>query len=188
MIRGFSGTLGTEKKVEILDSVFKLGLRTLHCVLNVLSAFAASSSNQCDKIGDKDFRERVQTLFNDLIALFARISCDGALIRISQAVGVSDIEHAYELAAAKLGDTCAAQLLKLAIKLDHSEPFPMRLLQSANKKVTKESRLASVVLSDLVQRHTQIIPLKRETLRKIAGELRVSPVQLLKNAGHAPKR
>ena len=188
IIRGFSGTLELTKKVEILDSVFKLSLRTLHCVLNVLSVFATSSSDQFEKIEDKDLRERIRGLVNDLIALFARFYCDGALIRISQAVGVSDIEQAYELAAAKLGDTCAAHLLELAIKLDHSDAFPMRLLQSANKKVSKESRLASVVLSDLVQRHTQIIPLQRETLRKIAGELRVSSVQLLKNAGHAPRK
>jgi hypothetical protein len=41
---------------------------------------------------------------------------------------------------------------------------------------------------DLVQRHTQIIPLQRETLRKIAGELRVNSVQLLRNAGHPPRK
>ena len=168
--------------------MFKLSLRTLHCVLNVLSMWATSSSDHFDKIEDKDFRERIRALVNDLIALFARFYCDGALIRISQAVGVSDIEHAYELVVAKLGDTCAGHLLELAIKLDHSDAFPMRVLQLANKKVSKESRLASVVLSDLVQRHTQVIPLQRETLRKIAGELRVSSVQLLKNAGHTPRR
>ncbi|MBB5060619.1 hypothetical protein HDF16_005355 [Granulicella aggregans] len=188
IIRGFSGTLDLTKKVEILESVFKLGLRTLHCVLNVLSVFATSSNEQFEKIEDKDLRDKIRVLVNDLVALFARFYCDGALIGISQAVGVSDIEQAYENAAAKVGDTCATQLLGLAIKLDHSEAFPMQFFQTANRRVSKESRLASAVLSDLVQRHTQIIPLHRDTLRKIAGELRVNPTQLLRNAGHVPRR
>ncbi len=115
IIRGFSGTLDRKKKVEILESVFKLGLRALHATLEVLSKLATLCDSRFEEIEDEHQRHKIQKLMNDLIALFARLYSDTALLSISRAVGVSDIEEAYEEAIVRTGESCATQLLELTI-------------------------------------------------------------------------
>jgi len=183
IIRGFSGTLDRKKKVQILQSVFKLGLRTLHAALEELAAIAAFFDQASQEKGDKDEQRKAQVFIMDLIGLLTRFTCDGIFLTISRSVGISDIESTYEEAIASLAPTCATMLLELTVKLDHSDSFPMRLLQQTNRRVSKESQMASAVLSDLVVRHTQIFPLASETLRRIAGELRLDSVKLLEASG-----
>jgi len=179
VVRSFSGSLDGPRKQEILEGVFKLGLRSLHATLGVLADYSLQFTPYLERIEDKDNRERITELFNRLIALLARLYCDSTLLNISRAVGVSDIEEAYEAAIAGVGDTCATQLLELAIKLDHSEEFPFKLLSSTKKRVSLESRLASIVLTDLVVRNITIFPWQRETLRRIGIILRINPAKTI---------
>jgi hypothetical protein len=183
VIRSFSGTLDGVKKQEILEAVFRLGLRSLHATLNMLAEFARTLANHVGRIDDKKQREHITGLLNRLVALVARLICDSSLLSLSRAVGVSDIEEAYEDAIKQVRDTCATQLLELTIKLDQSEDFPFKLLSETKKRVTEESKLASLVLSDLVVRHTTIFPKQRETLRRIGATLKVDPAKLLEGTG-----
>lgn len=185
VIRSFPDSLEGKKKIEILDCVFRLGLRTLHAGLGVVAKWDAAFSVAAETIPDETTRKKVAGLLNAVIALFVRIGCSSSLLDISRAVGTSDLEEAYEAAIKQVGDSCATQLLNLTIKLDHSEGFPLVAVQAAQNRMTKTSRMASLVLSDLVQRHTQIFPLQQDTLRKIAGILRLNSMQLIANAGKA---
>ena len=87
------------------------------------------------------------------------------------------------MAVQRIGDTFASQIIGLAIKLDHSDGFPLKAFETLYRRVARESRMTSAMISGLVQRHTQIFPLHKETLRKIAGVLRVNAVELLENSG-----
>jgi hypothetical protein len=183
VIRSFSGTLDGKKKQEILETVFRLGLRSIHVTLKNLAAFSDLFANQRSQVEDKEALTAIEGLFKRIIAFLARIHCDGAMLNLSRAVGVSDIEESYESALAVVGNTCATQLLEIAIKLDHSETFPFALLKTTSAQVAKESKLAATVLSDLVVRHTQLIPMERETLRRIASMLDLDTKKLIEAAG-----
>ena len=183
VIRSFSGTLDGKKKQEILETVFRLGLRSIHVTLQSLAAFSQLFAEQKPQDSDPKPLEAMEVLFKRIVAFLARIHCDWAMLNMSRAVGVSDIEDSYEGALAAIGHTCATQLLELAIKLDHSDAFPFDLLRSTQLLVAKESKLAATVLSDLVVRHTQLIPMQKETLKRIASILSLDTKKLIEAAG-----
>jgi hypothetical protein len=177
VVRNFSGSLDGSRKVEILTCVFKLGLRLLHIALAQLKSLydtVRGSESQ-----DEERQERIQKAVNDFIPLAARIYCDAILLTISRAVGVRDIEQAYEEAVQRVGDSCATLLVNLAIKLDHSRGFPLKTVEIGFRRLSKESLLATSVLKDIVARHVSIYPLHKDTLRKIAGTIEVSPLSLV---------
>jgi hypothetical protein len=183
VIRNFSGTLEGHKKITILRCVFALGLRTLHVLLKALEDLAKSVSANAATIKDDEVRKEAQTMTNLIVGMLARLYCDAIFLTISQCVGTSDIEESYETAALALGNTAATQLIDIAIKLDHSEGFPLQAVEKLHRRISRDSPMSAAVLSDLVQRHTQIFPLHPETLRKIAGILHVNPIELLEQSG-----
>lgn len=185
VIRSFSGNLDGPKKREILDSVFRLGLRSLHVLLAALQPVSQAIITHSETIEDQGSRRELEQLVRRVIAFLAQLYCDSTLLHLSRAVGVSDIEESYEAAIAQLGDNCATQLLELSIKLDHSESFPFALLKTRKARVSQESKVASQVLADLVARHTSIIPLKRETLKRIAQMLKLDARVLLESNAKA---
>jgi hypothetical protein len=164
--------------------VFRLGLRSLHATLQLLEGVSGVCAAKIEKLEDTEMRQRIAVIVDTLLAIVTRLVCDMALLSMSRAVGAADIEEAYEDALIKIGDTCATQLMELAVKLDHSEDFPFKLLKSVRKRTVSESKLASQVLSDLVVRHTTIFPLQRETLKRIALALKLDTPMLLEAAGH----
>jgi hypothetical protein len=174
VIRNFSGSLEGKRKIEILVCVFRLGLRLLSMLLTHLKFLHETVGSA--RAESEETRKRLQLIVNDFIPLVARLYCDSILLTLSRSVGVRDIEEAYELAATQVGDTCATLLVDLAIKLDHSAGFPLKRVETAYKRVSKESRVATAVLRDIVVRNTQIYPLQHETLRRIAGIIEVRPI------------
>lgn len=114
VIRSFSGTLDGAKKQQILEAVFRLGLRTLHAIIGTLENFASSSSVFTAEIGDKQQRADIESLIDRVLGLLARLHCLSSLLNLSRAVGVSDIEESFEDALHEVGNTCATDLLELA--------------------------------------------------------------------------
>ena len=104
------------------------------------------------------------------------------MILISRAVGVADLEAAYAEAIARVGKTPATSLVNLAIKLDNSTGFPFKEVEALKREIPKKTKLPLLVMSDLVVRHTQIYPLKQETLRRIAGQIKVDAIDLYKKS------
>ncbi len=179
VIRSFSGSLDGNKKQEILESIFRLGLRSLHALLVSLQNISQVLTTRVSEHADGDERATLEVLLKNVLRLLARLYCDAILLNISRAVGVSDIEASYEAAIGQLSVNCATQLLELAIKLDHSPTFPFALLKSTRLSVSRESNIASQVLTDLVVRHVHIVPLGRESLKRIAHTLRLDAPALI---------
>jgi hypothetical protein len=180
VIRNFPDSLDGEKKVEILETAFRLGLRLLHATLGMLEWYLLRAIAQIDQDESLSEEEKKQgkIFVRQIISLFARACCDGGLLSISRAVGVSDLERAYAESIERVGNLASTKLIDLAIKLDHSEGFPFKDVQQLKKSLPASGQVALAVLSDLIVRHTQVFKLRSETLRKIAGLIGVNAVSL----------
>jgi hypothetical protein len=185
VIRSFPDSLDGEKKVEILEAAFRLGLRQLHATIRVLDEWLSRGMKSIDENAEwsEDEKKKRRVFFRQLVGFFVRGCCDVRLLDISRAVGVSDLERAYSEANDRVGSMPSTKLIDLAIRLDHSEGFPFRDVQALRKSLPPEGEVALAVLSDLVVRHTQVFKLKPETLRKIAGLIGVKPVALYDKEG-----
>ena len=180
VIRSFPDSLDGEKKVEILEAAFSLGLRHLHACLGLLKTWYDDGIGRIDahQGSSKEDKEKARRLLKQVVGIFVRGTCDAVLLNISRAVGVSDLEKAYSEAIERVGSTPATKLIGLAITLDHSDGFPFREVSAALNSLPDGCQVAVAVVSDLVVRHTQIFKLKTETLRKVAGLIRVPAIAL----------
>lgn len=181
VIRNFPDSLEGERKVRILEAAFRLGLRTLKAILEFLSKIETNMANGLAEARTTELEREYDKAVNALhkiTGFLARAASGGFMNLISRAVGVADLEAAYEEAIVRVGRTPATGLVDLAIKLDHSAGFPFKEVDGLKADIPKKAKLPLLVMSDLVVRHTQIYPLRKETLRRIAGLLQVSSVDL----------
>jgi hypothetical protein len=187
VIRNFPDSLDGEKKVEILEAAFRLGLRLQRAMIKVLEDWLLRGMRGIDesKVLSGEEREKAKVFFKQLVGFFLRGCCDMMLLDISRAVGTSDLEKAYSEAVQRVGSLPSTKLIDLAIRLDHSEGFPFKDVQALQKSLPAEGKVALAVLSDLVVRHTQVFKLRPETLRRIAGLIGVKPVSLYDRDGGA---
>jgi predicted MPP superfamily phosphohydrolase len=186
VIRNFPDSLDGEKKVEILQAAFGLGLRFLHALLKLLDDWLLRGMKAIDDVDStsEEQRKKARVFFKQLVGLFVRACCDSRLLDISRAVGVNDLEKAYSEAILRVGSMPSTKLIDLAIRLDHSDGFPFRDVQLLQKSLPPEGEVARAVLSDLVVRHTQVFKLRPDTLRKIAGLIGVRPLSLYDKDGN----
>jgi hypothetical protein len=185
VIRNFPDALDGEKKVRLLEAAFRLGLRTLKAVheyFRQLEVIMTKTMLESGVKKDEIDYDAAADLLHNVIAFLVRISGTGFMVLISRAVGVADLEAAYAEAIARVGKTPATSLVNLAIKLDNSTGFPFKEVEAIKSEIPKKAKLPLLVMSDLVVRHTQIYPLKQETLRRIAGQIKVDSIELYKTS------
>lgn len=184
IIRNFPDSLEGTRKVEILEAAIRLGLRTLHVGLQVIRNYEniLETVLQGTPIAASKEAEQLMKAWRMLTALLGRVGCYMCLLDISQAVGVQDMEEAYAKAIERIGETPATRLVELAIMLDQGATFPFVEAQRLDKFLPKNANMAQAVMSDLIVRHTKRFVMKRETLRRIAGLIKVKVTSLSVNS------
>jgi hypothetical protein len=190
VIRNFPDSLEGPRKVEILEASFRLGLRYLRVVLETIAEIeakfdAALKGTELEPV--ENVKETTRAM-KHLIGLLIRVVCNLVLLEISRAVGVPDLEMAYSEAVERIGNTPATRLVELAVMLDHGETFPFREIERLQRFLPPDAQLSRAVMSDLVVRHTRRFYKRRETLRKIAGLIKVKPIDLLTSGDSAAPR
>ena len=183
VLRSFPDSLDGQTKLAMLECVFGLGLQSLRAGLREMEGYKELFGSVIEKIAEERLRNSISGLINHLVTLFVRLLSTSAVLHLCQLVGVSDNEEAYEEALAGLGESPATLLINLTLRLNHSESFPMTYLEGLQRRLSKESKMAALNLSVLVQRNTQIFTHRPETLRKIAGILKVNSTELIALAG-----
>jgi len=182
VIRNFPGSLPGPEKLLILQAAYSLGLRMLRAVLglleNAVSRFRAALTDaivEQDKNFDSDeINNRVATL----ILLISRICALSIIMKISNDVGVQDLENAYKRTLELVGDSNASQLVNLSITLSHLREFPFAEIKELHKKFTKHP-FSDTVLADLVVSRMSVIPMDRRIRQSVASLFRISSSQTL---------
>ena len=166
ILRNFTGSLPGEQKLEIIRTAYCLGLRTLAALLGSAEGTLLWAKEKSQSAGGRREPDRFQRI-QKLIAIVAQSMGVAVLHAVSQSVGTPDLEpSAYRDALRELGLNNATQLVDLAIKLGHSEAYPITEIGSLCREF-RENRYASDVLRALVSLHLHIFKIDREMRQRV---------------------
>jgi hypothetical protein len=168
ILRNFTGSLPGEKKHALLTTTYRLGLRTLRAVLEVLSDASVRAKEEMAKRDLKrpEDREFVKAI-ERLLTILGQIIGSGAIREISLNVGSPEIdEDAYADALEEVGRNHATELIDLAVKLDNGESYPFNKVRDL-RHTLKDNRFASSVLRDLVIAHMHVFEVTRDMRQRV---------------------
>ena len=126
ILRNFTGSLPGDRKLDILSTTYRLGLRMLNALLALLREAVVNLRKTL--VNDADTPKELSVALNQfdrLATLVAQLAGYGMLRVISNNIGSAEIEpQAYSETQDRIGKTNATELIDLAIKLDHLSDYP----------------------------------------------------------------
>ncbi len=185
VLRNFTGALPGERKLAILEATYRLGLRTLRALMDSLNDLTVNLRDDFAKHEPKaseDYQlvKRLETL----LTVVAQIAGSAVFHMISMNVGSAEIDRgAYADTKASVGPTNSAELVDLAIKLDHLEEYPLSDIKRLHRKFAN-NRFALIVLRDLVIANLQVFDVGREMRQRVLamfGQSRMDEALLSKS-------
>lgn len=175
LIRNSPGHLPGGEKVRVLTTTYKLGLRSIKAILQMLNQsaqlFEEAISEAIKENQIKGSFEKLEPLVREMIGILARIVTLGTIKHVSLAVGVSDLEKAYAATLDKLGKTNATQLIDLSIRLDHFGEIPVSTIEELHKQFGRTA-FADVVLMDMIAYHFSMFDVDRQIMQKVVSIFR----------------
>lgn len=170
VIRNFPGSLPGPDKLAILKSTYKLGLRLLRTLLQLLeSSIGAYRGILNEALGPRVAaqEEKMRRIVDAFVLLLSRICSLMVITRISSSVGVEDLEEAYRETLRQVGMTNATSLIDIAIKLGHFDDFPETQVRELHD-LLKKNPFALTILSDLVTARMMKFDMERRTRQSMA--------------------
>jgi hypothetical protein len=173
VLRAFPGAIRQDLKTQIARECYLLGLRVLMMVVSAVrthtdelrSYFAALIQEQRAVVKMSEIPASAEEVILHLMHGWAF----GIIKKISESVGLAELDVTYEEVLAGAGDLLSVQCIDLSIKLDHYYQFPESQVDLLHARVRK-NLFAYSVLRDLV---AQYFALFRSTasLRQKYGKL-----------------
>jgi hypothetical protein len=168
LLRNFTGSLPGDRKMEILETTYNLGLRSLRAMLTALGTATLRVNEEIAKrdTSKPEDRQLIKQI-EKLLTILGQI-VGGAMIRgVSLNVGSPDIDDsAYAETLDRVGHNDATEMIDLAIKLDHSTEYPYTRIKKLHKQYAT-NRFAQRVLRDLVMENMQIFKIEREMRQRV---------------------
>jgi len=175
ILRNFPGALDGETKRRLALESYALGLRATKATLAIMGDnidtiedMLATFVREVDHIEDAAaIEERV----SKLLSYLALVIAFGFIKRISQAVGSEHLKETFKDVIASDPST-AAELIDIAIKLDHHRVFPEAEADRLHKKL--RARLVPVqLLRQLVFDHLYLFPVPARQRQSICAKLNI---------------
>ncbi len=152
VIRNFSATLLGQEKVEVLQTTYKLGLRTMASLLADLARYLDEmASTVHDEEQSYELAQRDQSITDFLKDIDQFVLVMGKLVglhycrKISSAVGVVDNELAYAEALKTMPESAAIKLVDTSIQIEHSRTFPEALVRQRYEQIRAYPFAASIM-------------------------------------------
>ncbi len=161
ILRNFPGALRADLKVDLALASYQLGLRTLRAVL-------LSAENNIDElrtfiarvIQERRILEDPEDLASETDKVLLSLTRDvafGMVKRISQAVGLEELEETYREALERAGAPLPVKVVDYAIKLDHFARFPKAELERITEEL-KKNPFALRLVRDLTADYMYLFP------------------------------
>ena len=177
--KNFPGSIQGDRKAEIVNACFDIGLR---CLTWVYRSFAANQKELLQEYADTIGRAHPHYNRDEILdrservvhALTAMISY-GMVKRVSMAVGSPHLERTYS----KLPnpDVPARRLIHISIDLDQNGEFPIADLREAHRLLEKKA-LARLILCTLATQRIRLFETDYATKQKVCAELEITFEQL----------
>ena len=176
------GDLPGQKKLELAEETYSLGLRTLHCYLQVLGQ---SSEVLAEHIRSLVLSKQIKD--RDKIAQFSKnftfrmsfMASFGIIKRISNAIGYSKLNVTFAELLEKI--RCpSVELIDLSIKLDHFPGFPMGDIARLKGTTHEKNWLAWMILTNLVMNYLYLFDTTPKTKQQLESLLGITVRQSLR--------
>jgi len=178
VLRNFPGTLEADQKEQLAVGAYGVSLRMLGWILEEAEKekeefrkgllFVVEDSANGETATDRF--KRADALLSSLITL----CCFGVVRFLSIAVGSSKLDETYKKVSEMLGDTPAAQLIDIAIRMDFFRGIPVEALYDLNKRLEKNF-IANQVLRLLVWQRLTYLPIEDRNLKnQICSKFEIS--------------
>ncbi|RLL48981.1 hypothetical protein D8Y20_13435, partial [Mariprofundus sp. EBB-1] len=176
VLKNFPGSIHAEQKYEIANSCYRLGLRSLASMYNLLrenETLILEDYMNIIKVHHPsmhldDIRKRAK----ETIVGMGRVVTYGIVKRISGAVGSPDLSVTYQRLL-KDNDIPSYNLVDVALQLDHGGSFPLNRVKEANSSI-QNNFLALNTLRLLVVENLSLFPVSYDTRQKACEAVDVS--------------
>jgi hypothetical protein len=174
----YYGSLKSDKKVEIIESIHSLGFRSLRAFLENLEEFQLTLKDQVKKVVDKNKSPstlNLDQLANRIIFAFTGGIVTVFLKKISDSVASKNLLPSIEKVVQK-EQTPAVQLVDMAVKLS----FPDGLNKSKISELyttLENNHLSSAVLRVLVIEHLYKFEVKIADKNSVCDKLKIGMAQ-----------
>jgi len=169
VVRNFPGSLKRDLKTEITTQCYLLGLRILSVILNCVDVHQDSLRAYFARmIRDQRAAARSSQLprsAEEAILRLVEIWAFAIIKRISQSVGLPELEETYREVLASHGGLLSVKLVDVSIKLDHCIAFPGSEIEALHLQ-TKGNLFGSVVLRTLVAHYFYLFKCQVQTRDK----------------------
>lgn len=190
ILRNFPGALKADLKLDLAFASYQLGLRTLRAILLVaetnieeLRVYIARLIHE--KRALEDHEELAEETDRVVISLTRNVAF-GIVKRISQAVGLEELEETYRSILERDGERLPVKIIDYAIKLDHFSHFPKRELEQI-VEASRKNAFASRLVRDLTADYIYLFPADFRVRQYIGDTLRIK-VNTPQILGPGPKK
>lgn len=181
VIRNSPGSIPGDVKQEVASEAYLLGLRTLNAILGIPAMNLDGTRRYIAEVVKEHRAARNQPPLRDIDLLniadqgiihLTQAFAHGMIRRISQAVGLRQLEEIYKGILAKHGHKVAVRLIDLAIKLDHfgNEP-PLNDIFKFDSEI-RSNYYAHSTLRDLVYEFCYLRHVKYNVRAKLASRFK----------------
>ncbi len=190
ILRNFPGALRADLKVDLALASYQLGLRALRAIL-------LSAEHNIDElrtfiarvIQEKRVLEDPEDLAHETDKVLLSLTRDvafGIVKRISQAVGLEELEETYRETLDRAGAPLPVKIIDYAIKLDHFARFPRAELERITGDLRKNPFTLRLV-RDLTADYMYLFPVDFRERQYIGDTLKIQ-VNIPNVLGSASKR
>jgi hypothetical protein len=161
VLRNFPGALKADLKVDLAFGSYQLGLRTLRAIMLVaetnieeLRFYIARVIQERRAVKDP---EELAKETDKVVVSLTRDVAFGMVKRISQAVGLEELEETYKEVLDRDGGRLPVRIIDYALKLDHFARFPRPELEHI-VGLTDRNPFAMRLLRDLTADYLYLFP------------------------------
>ena len=186
VLRNFPGSLQASVKADLAAESYLLGLRTLKAVLRIAEDNVEELRLYFARFLQENQRITAMSELGkaaDEAVIWATLNCAfGMTKRISNAVGLYELEGTFTDVVERLGGTMAVRMIDASVKLDHFPGVPLAEIETL-KKDTKNNHFTRRILVDLLINHMYLFKVNYKTRQKIGKLLGIkgTAVQFIAN-------
>lgn len=172
LLKNFSGSIKGDRKLEIAEECYFLGLRALRTLFVVLEPhmedIVGFISLQLEKFeNDPEKRQKKARKFVSLLIEGIALSF---VKKISGSVGTESLRPIYEELVAK-HKMLSVRLIDLSVKLDHFQKFPEDEFDSLVDEIATKNLFGTLILRHLAFDHFYRYPTLRTIKQKYCNKL-----------------
>ncbi|MCK9597177.1 restriction endonuclease [Candidatus Pacearchaeota archaeon] len=178
IMKNYFGSLNGEKKLEILSSVYGLGLRSLNMLLKDFENFQEALLKEISsKIAEKKVysEEGIMKVINKILFTFNGGIVMTFIKKISDSIASKDLLISIDKIDKKY-DNPASQLIDIAVKLNFPDGLDKKIILNLDK-LYKDNYLAKTVLKILVIEHLYKFNIKYSDKQSLCNNLSINFIQ-----------